>query len=72
MNSDTRYLKGLSALVLILSILAFSEYLLIFDLILVAFWFLYIKQYRALQGIRILRSITPQRLFENEIGRAHV
>lgn len=67
MNSDTRYLKGLSALALILSILAFSEYLLVFDLILLAFWLLCIKQNRALQGIRIQRSITPQRLFENEV-----
>jgi len=67
MSSDTRYLKLLWLLTLLLNFLAFSEYLLLFDGILLAFSYHYLKQYQALQRVQIKRSLCPERLFENEV-----
>lgn len=67
MSSDTRYLKLLWLLTLLLNLLAFSEYLLLFDGILLAFSYHYLKQYQALQRVQIKRSLSPERLFENEV-----
>jgi uncharacterized protein (DUF58 family) len=66
MSSKTRYLQGITWLALSLTLLAFSEYLLFFDILLLFLWLNYYMQAKALQSIQFERKINPSRLFENE------
>ncbi len=66
MTSGTRALGALTVVALILLVLAFSEYILLFNGLILLLWADFVMQYRALQSLVLKREIQPQRLFVNE------
>ncbi len=66
MKTQSRLLQGLTIGTLIVAVLAFSEYILLFLLLLLIFWVDFAFKRRAFQQIRIKRSLSTSRLFENE------
>ncbi len=66
MKSETKGLQLFTVWSFFLLIVAFSEYTLLFALIVVFFWFQFWADKTGLRLLQICRQFTPHRLFENE------